>query len=215
MKKILYFEGAGYAPCGEVENCRIRTAFHDNKGNAIYLDISSFDGSDHIDRAIRHLTSAGMVDSCCYIIDEIHGIKRGINGVERTTFNYEKKDILRLVNSLGCNFDKIVVLPKLAGYRVFKSKSGYNYGDQFRYDEKLTERRNEIYQYYYDLEKSEGKRFPNPSVWVDENNADILYLLRNVNGNDTHWTINAAAENWKSTVTQTPSYNSDCDCIAE
>lgn len=38
-KKILFFEGAGGAPCGDLENCRIRTAFRNKKGIAIYLEL--------------------------------------------------------------------------------------------------------------------------------------------------------------------------------
>jgi len=38
--KTLYFECAGCVPCGEVENCRIRTAFHNDEGKAIYLEVT-------------------------------------------------------------------------------------------------------------------------------------------------------------------------------
>lgn len=40
-KKVLYFEGAGCAPCNDVENCRIRTAFTNKEGKKIYIEFIS------------------------------------------------------------------------------------------------------------------------------------------------------------------------------
>lgn len=54
MKKTLYFEGAGCVPCGEVENCRIRTAFRDADGRAIYLEITSIEVTKHTSKMYKH-----------------------------------------------------------------------------------------------------------------------------------------------------------------
>ena len=43
MSKTLYFEGAGCVPRGDLENCRIRTAFHLDNGKRVYLEISGFE----------------------------------------------------------------------------------------------------------------------------------------------------------------------------
>ncbi len=43
MSKTLYFEGAGWDGCKAEYNgvnCRIRTAFHNNDGRMIYLELS-------------------------------------------------------------------------------------------------------------------------------------------------------------------------------
>lgn len=61
---------------------------------------------------------------------------------------YTKENITAFVNQY-CNadFDEIVVLDNLAGYRVFadtnkcNTSEGYNFGDVFNYDEDLTRRR--------------------------------------------------------------------------
>lgn len=37
--KTLYFEGAGGVPRSDLENCRIRTAFHLDDGMPLYLEI--------------------------------------------------------------------------------------------------------------------------------------------------------------------------------
>ena len=41
MKKTLYFEGAGWGHCNDVENCRIRTAFTNKDGKKIYIEFLS------------------------------------------------------------------------------------------------------------------------------------------------------------------------------
>ena len=42
MSKTLFFEGAGCVPCGEVANCRIRTAFTNNDGKKVYIEFISY-----------------------------------------------------------------------------------------------------------------------------------------------------------------------------
>jgi len=37
--KTLFFEGAGAVERGDVENCRIRTAFTTNDGKKVYLEL--------------------------------------------------------------------------------------------------------------------------------------------------------------------------------
>lgn len=46
MSKILYFEGAGMEGTqkNDVENCRIRTAFTNDLGEKIYLEVTSGGG---------------------------------------------------------------------------------------------------------------------------------------------------------------------------
>ena len=201
MKKILYFEGAGSVSRGQVENCRIRTAFHNDFGKRIYLEILGTEIREGKGGAI--IKNVAFIEFCFYITENnyegTHIVRRG-----GESFAYSKLGILYFVNSLGCSFDEIAVLPKLAGYYVHAEKRGYNDGDIFNYDKELTERREKINQYYYDFEKSEGKEYPNFSMWVDSDNRVLLHLMRRFNGYNRHWLIDAAAENWQDTVTQIP-----------
>lgn len=200
--KTLYFEGAGYVPRGEVENCRIRTAFHNDKGEAIYLEILGVEVTKHSAPSLKKYNYAGIVDFCHYILGDDDANKHSIKEARDKTFEYTKANILRFINSLGCSFDQVVILPDLAGYRVFKDGGGYNFGDEFQYNAELTARAEEIRTHFYNLEKSEGKEFPNFSLWVDENNPELLHLLRHFSGYNRHWTI-TNCENWKDTITET------------
>jgi len=117
-------------------------------------------------------------------------------------FGYSKTEILNIVNSLGCSFDEVVILPNLAGYRVFKDGGGHNFGDKFKFNAELTARAEEIKAHFYALEKSEGKQYPNFSLWVDQDNPEMLHLLRHFNGYNKHWSIVNSA-NWKESITET------------
>lgn len=209
MKKILYFEGAGWPEAdiskATVGNCVIRTAFHNSEGKAIYLAVVGCAVSKHHSDSVKlHAPYAGFVDSCHYVTggnndENEHSLSKRGNVV----FDYTHDGILKFVNSLGCSFDSIVVLPKLAGYRVFKNSNSYNYGDEFRYNGELTLRAETIHQHFYELEKAEGKKYPNVSLWVDENNPELLHLLRHFNGYNKHWSI-CNVVNWLETIVETP-----------
>lgn len=198
--KTLYFEGAGCVPRGEVENCRIRTAFTNNEGRQIYLEIMGVDNK-------KYNKPTGYIDSCHYITgkydDENKNSIQRRNGV---TFEYTKENILKTVNSLGCNFESVVILPDLAGYRVFKDKEGYNFGDEFEFNAELTAKREAIKKHFYDLEKSEYKQYPNFSLWTDTDNVNILHLLRHFNGYNKHWNININGEGWSIEETKLNKY---------
>ena len=62
MEKTLYFEGAGCSGTkrNDVENCRIRTAFHNDKGESIYLELTSCEVSKHSATSLKKYTFAGF-----------------------------------------------------------------------------------------------------------------------------------------------------------
>ncbi len=205
MEKILYFEGAGWADADtskatDVGNCRIRTAFRNDKGEAIYLELTSCEVSKHSAPSLEKYTFAGFVDSCHYILGDDDENKHCIHHRNSKTFEYTKANILKFVNSLGCSFSEVVILPDLAGYRVFKDGGGHNFGDEFIFNAENTARAEEIHQYFYDLEKSEGKKYPNFSLWVDDADKGLLHLLRHFPGYNKHWTIRTDVENWQETI---------------
>lgn len=209
MKKTLYFEGAGWSGAdiskATLGNCRIRTAFHNDKGDAIYLEITACEVTKNSVKSIQQYKYAGFVDSCHYITEDLDDENNNsIASRNHITFEYTKESILNYVNFLGCSFEEVVILPDLAGYRVFKEKhkDGHNFGDVFEFNAERTARAEEIYKHFYALEKREGKQYPNFSLWVDQENPELLHLLRHYNGHNRHWSIQNVA-NWQETVTET------------
>lgn len=209
--KVLYFEGAGMsiknASKNFIDNYRIRTAFHLDDGRAVYLELTGTERTKRSNPDIYKWQYTGFVDTVYYITDDIPnddcnkhrivlpGEEECGGWIAARTMEYSKEAVLQYVNSLGASFDAIVVLPDLGGYRVFPEKKsckgpdGYYYGDKFQYDPELTAQREKVYSFYYDLEKSEGKAYPNFSLWVDEFDPGLLHLLRHFNGYNKHWNI--------------------------
>ncbi len=160
MKKTLYFEGAGCVPCNDVENCRIRTAFTNKEGKKIYIEFLS--GYKHTRQKNGKVVSEPnylSCDACFYITDdpEIDDCNESRLKCERNQeiekVKYTKENILAFVNKY-CNadFDEIVVLDNLAGYRVFADIENpkkrntfamYNFSEVFNYDAELTRKRRE------------------------------------------------------------------------
>lgn len=224
--KTLYFEGAGLSSAdiskATIGNCRIRTAFHLDDGRAIYLEIVGMGRTKHSNPKVYKWRYTGFVDTCHYITDDVPNDDCNKYNIcmkdSERIFEYTEASILRLVNSLGASFDAIKVLPDLGGYRVFpEAKScqgpdGYYYGDKFQYDPELAARREAVYQRYCALEKSEGRKSPNFSLWVDEFDPGALHLLRHFPGtlqtaHNTHWIIRVdmgeILEDWIATAKET------------
>jgi hypothetical protein len=93
-------------------------------------------------------------DFCHYITDdpEIDDCNKSRLSCERNQeiekVEYIKENIIAFVNKYcNANFDEIVVLNNLAGYRVhrdsgkYNTPESYNFGDVFNYDANLTKRR--------------------------------------------------------------------------
>lgn len=191
MKKTLYFEGAGCVPCNNVENCRIRTAFTNKEGKKIYIELLSGYNYTKIEygkngRKLKNpkwISEDGYLscDFCFYITDdpEIDDCNKSRLDCERNTemerVKYTKENILAFVNKY-CNadFDEIVVLDNLAGYRVH-SDSGkdntperYNFGD-VNYDTELTRRRREkVEEMKKEFCALFNQEYDNTSYWVDK-----------------------------------------------
>lgn len=236
MGKTLFFEGAGWSGAdiskATIGNCRIRTAFHLDDGQAVYLEITGSERTKHSSPQIFRWQYTGFVTDCYYITDDKpnddcnkHRVMLPRKcGEKRSTvegnshFEYTEAEILRLVNSLGASFDAIKVLPDLGGYRVFKEKYSdhgperYNYGDLFQFDPELLARREAVYRHYYELEKAEGREYPNFSLWTVEEDPGALHLLRHFPGTfqtarNTHWIIRVdtgdTLQDWIATAQET------------
>lgn len=191
MSKVLYFEGAGCVPCNDVENCRIRTAFTNNEGEKVYIEfISGYKRTVIVygknGRKLKNpktISESGYLscDHCHYITDDpgIDDCNVSVLECERNSsiekVKYTKENILNFVN-IYCNadFDEIVILDNLAGFRVFSDGkhntfSAYNYGDEFAYNEELTKRRidkvKEMKKYFSKLFNQE---FDNTSYYINK-----------------------------------------------
>lgn len=170
--KTLYFEGAGCVPRGDLENCRIRTAFTLDNGQKLYLEITGVDIGKHSSPRLKHFTNCAFVDHCHYITGGGDDCNTSVHPVERSThFEYTRAELLKFVNSLGASFDDVKILPNLSGYRVHKDGGGYNFADEFTFDEERTAQAERIDKYYYDKEKARGVKYPCFSTWFED---DIL-----------------------------------------
>lgn len=208
MSKTLYFEGAGWSGADSskatIGNCRIRTAFHldpekkhprcscgepHDGAAAVYLEIICGTIGKENRKLGLEPTYYGWIDYLHYVTndDRNDDCNRHILPFERRAhIDYTLESILKFVNDLGASFDAVAVCPDLGGYRVFrdgyspKGTERLNYGDEFRYDPDMTARREAVYRHVYELEKAEGSRYPNFSLWVDQDDPGMLHLLRHV-----------------------------------
>ena len=128
-KKVLYFEGAGmyfdkYVKGSDVGNYRIRTAFRNNEGKNIYIELG---GTDMNDKVTKRFGWYSRIDHLFFIPENKNDDKIYLeNKVKYEKKGYSKEQITKFINeTLNCDFDTIEVLPRYEGYRVHRDK-GYN-----------------------------------------------------------------------------------------
>lgn len=197
--KTLYFEGAGMESAdiskATVGNCRIRTAFHLDNGDKVYLELSG-KFADKRRECERPFVHAGFVDFCYLITydgDDCnkHALPYQNDG---KCFEYDHKGILEVVNSLGASFKQIKVLPKLAGYRVFGHKaSEYNYGDQFEPNWQVIKTAKEIEKHFDIIDKQGAGHF---SIWNDDKDVTKIHVQFFKGGK--HMLFDALADDWQA-----------------
>lgn len=154
QKRTLYFESAGCVPCGDVENCRIRTAYTNKNGEVVYLELGGSDNAYEFYTDRKGNRKAKSISGAFGHVEFAFITKptKGEGGVTRWndcnsnryparkienanySFEYSKAEILRIVNEyFDGDFDEVVILPCLSDYRVHKdnvSKIDYgNYGE--------------------------------------------------------------------------------------
>ena len=197
MNRTLYFEGAGWDGANAEHNglnCRIRTAFHNNDGKMIYLELNGAHSlKEHIKAAKENkltLPSTYMyVDFAHYItddpeIDDCNDSRiKTIAYDEMLKTEYTLENIRDFVNAqFNCSFDNVVILDNLAGYRVFSNckrngwgtSAQYNFGDCFDYDEDLTKRRiakvNELTEHF---KKIFNQKYDNTSYYIKDGKLTV------------------------------------------
>lgn len=167
MSKILYFERAGmdFDPSRQeygveptdIGNYRIRTAFRNNFGKQIYLELTSGTYIETIKigkrgqplkhpKEIRHPFRLHV----SYAFDIELGENESpilITWNETKELPFTKRNVLNLVNEkLDCDFDSVVTLPMFSGYRVHDGQDGYNLMDNHIDIPARTTERNRIYK---------------------------------------------------------------------
>lgn len=198
MNKTLYFEGAGLDSCKSEYNginCRIRTAFHDNKNRMIYLELggchpNKFEikkaKTDKINLSNTYL----YVDIAHYITDDSTIDDCNNNNIKTIPFEemikipYTLENIKSFINKhFKSNFDEVVVLDNLAGYRVFtginnNTSKQYNFGDCFNYDEELTKKRKKkVSELSEQFTRIFNREYDNTSFYIEN---DALTVCINV-----------------------------------
>ena len=150
-KKVLYFEGAGcdFTPTklSDIGNHRIRTAFKNDEGKLVYIELSGFDVKDK-KKTITHWKA--HVDHAHYITDG--NDDENMNRIShdwvyvRDNVKYTKEDVTKLVNKLcKASFDTVEVLDWMEGYRVHGDYRTYNLMDNHVINPARTEARNKAY----------------------------------------------------------------------
>lgn len=162
--KVLFFEGAGCAERGDLENCRIRTAFRNDEGKAFYLELSGIESYKKMPERWRAFQNIGFVDYCYELGKDGEKLRADI---EDHNFEYSKQNILDFVNmELGCSFTDIVIADMFYGYRVHKDGGGYNFMEDHDWD---VEKAHAARQAYFDLDmkirKQLGEKYSKISLW--------------------------------------------------
>ncbi|HBF4443294.1 TPA: hypothetical protein KON86_002927 [Clostridioides difficile] len=176
MKKILLFEGAGmniYEEGSDVGNYRIRTAFIDDNGDKIYLELG---GNLQNCKTAKRFGWYTHIDHCFNISvstdENVSRIK-----LNNTFFKgYSKMDLTNYINeNLNCNFDTIEVLDWMEGYRVHENRNKYNLMDDHKLNRKRTIARNKAYtQIDNEIREKLGEKYSKIDLYsMDEDSITI------------------------------------------
>lgn len=177
--KTLYLEGAGLEGTNkgysDIPNCRVRTAFTNDKGDHIYFEATAIEvtKNNYWDKKYPLGFPLGFVDSSHYITDDPDVDDENSSRIEtERQFEFTYKSLLEFINrNYGCTFERVEILQDLAGYRVFKdgpftrTPAYYNFGDEFLYDEARTNRRRAARDKFSEFCKKFMK-YDNTSYWV-------------------------------------------------
>lgn len=158
MEKILYFNDlsfGGILQNNDVEGCRIASAFRNDNGEKIYLQVTTryryFDKKDP-----RNDYGYLSIHCCHYITDDPTiddpNESRFLPVEEKLPIlRYTKNDILRFVNEYcNCSFTKIEIVPSwLEGYDEYTPNKGYNLSNDYV----KTDRVEALRKIYYEIAK--------------------------------------------------------------
>lgn len=184
-ERILYMEGAG---CGNYNciNCRCTSIFKDGSGKLVYAEVSGFplaqsekEDFNLRNRPVKAAKIPLYIELSVYNkqTDEWEGILPDWRDPARQfpdkSVSYTLKNICTWLNRIcGTSFDRIVVLPwdEYAGYYTLSdSRKKYNRGDTFRYQPRITKKRQQKVAELQELHKKQfGVEADNTSYWVGD-----------------------------------------------
>jgi len=178
--KILFFEGAGCVERGDVENCRIRTAFRNDEGKGFYLELSGIEKNKFTAKWVGEYMNGATVDYCYELDEDGNGDcnETRVIGIERKHFEYSKDGIIGFVNrNFNCSFDAMYATDWFFGYRVHGDNGKANFMDDFNFDFDLAERRRNTYN---DIDASIRRKLQSKYskislIGMDENSISIRY----------------------------------------
>lgn len=195
--KTLFFEGAGWDGCkAEYNNinCRIRTAFHNNDGKMIYIEIFGVHPNQH---ALKKAKTKGetlptthlYIDEAFYITDDNSVDDCNENRIkvidykEQQKIEYTLENIRDFINNnFNCSFDSVAVLDNLARFKVFAdvkqdglgTSKSYNFGDTFNYDEETTTKRIEkVKELSENFKTLFNMEYDNTSYYIKDNELTV------------------------------------------
>ena len=117
--KVLKFEGAGCVPTNDVENCRIRTTFKNDRGEEIYLEMNGHNSHSNSPGHVGKFH--GFISHLFFTKDVQSNYSPELSDKSKYVFEYSKQNILRFINrELNCSFDTIEILNE--GYDGFKDQ---------------------------------------------------------------------------------------------
>ena len=162
--KVLFFEGAGCAERGDLENCRIRTAFRNDEGKAFYLELSGFEKHKCTPDYLKHFENVGHIDYCYELGKDGEKLRADI---EKKNFEYSRQSILDFVNrEMGCSFTDIVIADMFYDYRVHKDGGGYNFMEDHDWNvEKAHAARQAFFNIDMKIRKQLGEKYSKISLW--------------------------------------------------
>lgn len=160
MANVLYFEGAGMDFYGEaikqsdVGNFRIRTAFTNNDGKKIYIELGN--GARWGYKSTRSKKKT-CISKWALHISHMHEITDGDDDENKNRIShdrqatvlldYSKEDITKWINeNLNCSFDTIEVLGDFYGYRVHGDNRTYNFMEEIELNHDRAGARKQAYE---------------------------------------------------------------------
>lgn len=147
--KTLYFEGAGmdYTPNekSDMGNYRIRTAFLNNEGKSIYLEVSGHEFTEKVKSKKINVWKSHICFA--FYIPENEEEKTHYLQIPYNSIGYTKEKLTKWINeNFNCSFDTVEVLPWLEGYRVHGDNRTYNIINNHSVNIKRAEAREKAYK---------------------------------------------------------------------
>lgn len=190
--RTLYFEDAGMwlDDCADVGNPRIRSAFTADDGNRYFIEVHGNPYSQEWRKAYPEICKGERISwlELCFQITQSQDNDECVNRLDidhNLLFPYTLEGIREAINKhLNCSFERVEVLPELAGYCAYapnwrsakRNVDKYRYGDEFVYDRESTEKAERIKAEELQKQIDMGEKHPCLSAYRDEDDFFLLHI---------------------------------------